>query len=193
MAFRNHLPHEAVKTFWAKNGPTPTSSIVYFWSFQTNIIIIITINICEKCPSSIQFQYLNPQHESPLITTRPGLPPQPWKHFSWGCENLRAHWPMFKTHKSSWSNILFFQNYSKNVTKNMEQNRDTFLWMNWGKNLICTSADWVAQLPERLLLTLEDRGSTIFLFCWLNCDGPWPEWPAWAFFERSWLHIFLQK
>ena len=45
-----------------------------FSSFQTNITIFIT-NICEKCPSSIW--YPRPSgHESPPITTRPGLPPQ---------------------------------------------------------------------------------------------------------------------
>ena len=31
-----------------KNGQTPASFIVYFRSFQTNIITIITSNICEK-------------------------------------------------------------------------------------------------------------------------------------------------
>ena len=31
-----------------KNGPTPASFIVYFWSFQTNIITIFTTNICEN-------------------------------------------------------------------------------------------------------------------------------------------------
>ena len=46
-----------------------------FSSFQTNITIFTT-NICEKCPSSIQCCDSNPQpsrHESPPITTRPGL------------------------------------------------------------------------------------------------------------------------
>ena len=44
---------------------------VYFWSFQTNISIFTT-NICEKCPSSIRCQDLNPQpleRESLPITT----------------------------------------------------------------------------------------------------------------------------
>ena len=47
-----------------------------FSSFQTNITIF-TSYICEKCPSSIQCLDSNPQpseHESPPITTRPGLP-----------------------------------------------------------------------------------------------------------------------
>ena len=48
-------------------------------SFQpTNIAIFPTNIVCEKCPSSIWCWYLNPQpsgHESPLITTRPRLPP----------------------------------------------------------------------------------------------------------------------
>ena len=50
-----------------------------FSSFQTNITILTT-NICEKmsCPSSIRRWDSNPwpsEHESPPITTRPGLPP----------------------------------------------------------------------------------------------------------------------
>ena len=39
-----------------KNGPTPASFIVYFRSFQTNIITIFTTNICEKM--SIQYTVL---------------------------------------------------------------------------------------------------------------------------------------
>ena len=48
-----------------------------FQSFKTNIAIFTT-DICEKCPSSIQCWDLNPrrsEHESPPITTRPGLLP----------------------------------------------------------------------------------------------------------------------
>ena len=36
------------RQFLLKNGPTPASFIIYFWSFQTNIITIFTTNICEK-------------------------------------------------------------------------------------------------------------------------------------------------
>ena len=70
-----HLSHCSNVTFL--NGPTPASFIVYFWSFQTNIITIFTTNICEKYLSSIRCQDSNPQpphHESPFITTRLGLP-----------------------------------------------------------------------------------------------------------------------
>ena len=79
-----------------KNGPTPASLIIYFQSFQTNTITIFTTNICEKCPSSIWCQDSNPQpleHESPPITTRPGLPPSTWKMFEEELDtknNLRA-------------------------------------------------------------------------------------------------------
>ena len=62
------------------NGLTPASLIVYFQSFQTNIITNFTANICEKYPSSIWCRDSNPrllEHESPPITTRPGLPPLP--------------------------------------------------------------------------------------------------------------------
>ena len=48
-----------------------------FSSFQTNITIL-TINISEKMSSSIRHWDLNQQpleHESPPITSRPGLPP----------------------------------------------------------------------------------------------------------------------
>ena len=53
---------------------------VYFLSFQTNNRIF-TANQCVKmeCPSIIQRWDLNPwpsEHESPPITTRPGLPPK---------------------------------------------------------------------------------------------------------------------
>ena len=40
-------------SFFFKNGPNPASFIIYFWSFQTNIITIFTTNICEKM--SIQY------------------------------------------------------------------------------------------------------------------------------------------
>ena len=62
------------KKKWAKPG----LFIVYFWSFQTNIVTNFTTNICEKCPSSLRCWDLNPWpsgHESPPITTRPWLPP----------------------------------------------------------------------------------------------------------------------
>ena len=58
-----------------KKGPTLASFMVYFRSFQTNIITEITTNICEKYPSSLQCRDSNPrpsEHESPPITTRPG-------------------------------------------------------------------------------------------------------------------------
>ena len=48
-----------------------------FLSFQANITILTT-NKCEKCPSSLRRWDLNSQpleHESPHITTRPGLRP----------------------------------------------------------------------------------------------------------------------
>ena len=48
-----------------------------FSSFQTQITIFIS-NKCEKCPSIMWCQDSNSQllaHESPPITTRPGLPP----------------------------------------------------------------------------------------------------------------------
>ena len=38
----------------------PRPLIIYFWSFQTNIITILATNICEKCPSSIWCWDSNP-------------------------------------------------------------------------------------------------------------------------------------
>ena len=49
-----------------------------FSYFQANITIFTT-NICGKCPSSKRCWDWNPRpsvHESPPITTRPGLPPK---------------------------------------------------------------------------------------------------------------------
>ena len=43
-----------------KNGPSPASFIVYFWSFQTNITIFTTIYV-KKCPSSIRYRDSNPR------------------------------------------------------------------------------------------------------------------------------------
>ena len=57
-----------------KNEPFP-ASFCLFSSFQTNITIF-TANMYEKCPSNIRCWDWNPQpseHESPPITTRPGL------------------------------------------------------------------------------------------------------------------------
>ena len=42
--------------FFLKNGPTPASFIIYFWSFQTTIITIFTGNKFEKM--SIQYTVL---------------------------------------------------------------------------------------------------------------------------------------
>ena len=66
--------------FFFKNGPTPASLLVYFWSFQKNNKIFTT-NQCEKmsCPSSIRCRDLKARllaRESPLITTWPGLRPK---------------------------------------------------------------------------------------------------------------------
>ena len=64
--------------FTSTGQPRPLLSFI-FGSFETNIISIFTTNrYVKKCSSSIQCQDLNPQpleHESPPITTRPGLPP----------------------------------------------------------------------------------------------------------------------
>ena len=68
----------SLKVFFL-NGPTPASFIVYFWSFQANIISILQQLNVEKCPSSIRCRDSNPQpseYESPPTTTGPWLPPR---------------------------------------------------------------------------------------------------------------------
>ena len=62
------------QSVFLKNWPTPASLFIYFRSFQTNIITNFTTNYC---PSSIRCRDSNPrplEHESPPISTRPGLP-----------------------------------------------------------------------------------------------------------------------
>ena len=58
---------------WANPG------LFYHWfSVFSNINTIFATNICEKCPSSMQCRDSNTrplEHESPPITTSPGLPP----------------------------------------------------------------------------------------------------------------------
>ena len=73
----------SLKVFFL-NGPTPASFIVYFWSFQANIISILQQLNVEKCPSSIRCPDSNPQpseYECPPITTRPGLTPNSPEEF----------------------------------------------------------------------------------------------------------------
>ena len=56
----------------------PQPLFCLFSSIQINIFTIFTTNICEKCPSSIHCWDLNSPlsvHDSPQMTTRPGLPP----------------------------------------------------------------------------------------------------------------------
>ena len=59
------------------NMGQPRPLLRLFSTFQSNITISTT-NKCEKCPSSKRRWDSNPrplEHESPPITTRPGLPP----------------------------------------------------------------------------------------------------------------------
>ena len=61
----------------AKRMGHPRPLFVYFRPVQTNIAIFTT-NICEECPASIWCCDSNPrpsEHETPPITTKPGLPP----------------------------------------------------------------------------------------------------------------------
>ena len=63
--------------FFLKKWANPGIFCIYFCLFKTHIIIFTT-NKCEECPSSIWCRDSNSRplyHESPSITTRPGLPP----------------------------------------------------------------------------------------------------------------------
>ena len=67
----------SVKYCFFKKIGQPRPLFHLFSSFQTQITIFTT-NKCEKCPSSIRCRDSNTQplaHESPPITTRPGLLP----------------------------------------------------------------------------------------------------------------------
>ena len=67
-----HLSYKVILEKWAKPG----FLIIYFWSFQTNITTIFTANICENIQSVWDLNPWPLEHESPPISTRPGLWPQ---------------------------------------------------------------------------------------------------------------------
>ena len=58
----------------------PRPLFVYFCLFKQTLQFFQQVNV-KKCPSSICCWDSNPrplEHESPTITTRPGLPPYKW-------------------------------------------------------------------------------------------------------------------
>ena len=66
-----------MKKLEVKNGPSPASFSFIFRLFETNINTVLQQINVKKCPSNKRCWNLNPQpseHESPPITTRPGLP-----------------------------------------------------------------------------------------------------------------------
>ena len=70
------MASETPTPYFFKNVPYTRALFHLFSYFQTNITIFIA-NKCENFPSSIRCWDSNPQpseHESPPITTRPGLP-----------------------------------------------------------------------------------------------------------------------
>ena len=63
--------------FFFKKWASPGLFLIYFRLFKHTLQILQQINL-KKCPSSIWCRDLNSwplKHESPPITTRPGLPP----------------------------------------------------------------------------------------------------------------------
>ena len=70
-------PHRHSALYFYKKMGQPRPLFHLFLSYQTHITIF-TVNKCEKCPSSIRCWDSNSrplEHESPPITTTPGLPP----------------------------------------------------------------------------------------------------------------------
>ena len=68
-------PSSAIHAWPIFNGPSP-GSFLFIFVFSTNKHYNFTTDLCEKCPSSIQYWDLNPQPsagQSHPITTRPGL------------------------------------------------------------------------------------------------------------------------
>ena len=85
-----------------------------FLSFQTHITIFTTSK-CEKYPSIIWCQDSNSRplkHESPPITTSPGLPPQNGFFIFFAKTNSES--PAVKTHTSSLSKSEILPCYSIN-------------------------------------------------------------------------------
>ena len=67
-----------VSIFFLKKWANPDLFFIYFRLFKHTLQFLQQINV-KKCPSSIRFRDSNSQpmeHESPPITTRPGLPPK---------------------------------------------------------------------------------------------------------------------
>ena len=61
----NPLSYGGPGQTFLKNGPTPASFGIYFWSLQANIITIFTTNISEK----ISIQYMVPGFEPTTFGT----------------------------------------------------------------------------------------------------------------------------
>ena len=94
------------------NGPTPASLIVYFRSFQTNIITILQQLYVKNVHLgySARIRTHNLQQEPPPITTRPGLPPQ--KDAFYTFHYMLVPWYILKTISKSQqvtcAMVLFF-------------------------------------------------------------------------------------
>ena len=74
-----HEPRIGSQVFFQKNGPSLASFSFIFGLFKQTIQILQQNNV-KKCPSSIRCRDSNSQssdYESPNLTTRPGLPPNP--------------------------------------------------------------------------------------------------------------------
>ena len=67
------------RRYFFKKLAIPGLFFVYFRLFKQTLLQFFTTNKCEKCPSSKWCWDSNPRpsgHESPTITTRPGLQPK---------------------------------------------------------------------------------------------------------------------
>ena len=117
-----------------KKWAIPGLFFVYFRSFQTNINTILQQTNVKKCPSSIRRWDSNPwpsDHESPPITTRPGLPPIVFVFYPTK-NNDNLHLSTFAaTHNSSFHDdllLLLLLNRMEKEKEKMSHNKSRHSW-----------------------------------------------------------------
>ena len=113
-----------------KNGPTPASFLFIFYLFKWNITVLTT-NQCGKmsCPSSIRHRDSNPwpsEHESPPVTTRPGLPPNPF-----------------------FVNFRYFQTIFYVINFGLQKDSNSCCWSRRQKVTTTTTPNWKVRFTEK--------------------------------------------
>ena len=77
------MSENSSELIFLKNGPIPVSFCIFSVFSNKQYIFYNKSMLKKSCPSSIQYQDLNPrpsEHETPPITTRPGLLPRRNQH-----------------------------------------------------------------------------------------------------------------